>query len=123
MRRASEGSGKKQAAAGKSKKEEPQQDLQQLYHLYHTLVEACNDGIVIIQDRIIKFANVKLLNLCGYGEAETIGRSFIDFVATACRETVMERYRRLMAGEEVPGRYEIALLNKSGHEVTVELNV
>src|SRR4030066_43182 len=122
MRRASEGSGKKQAAAGKSKKEEPQQDLQQLYHLYHTLVEACNDGIVIIQDRIITFANVKLLNLCGYGEAEAIGRSFIDFVAPACRETVSERYRRRMAGDEVSSRYGIALLDKSGPKIQVELN-
>jgi two-component system cell cycle sensor histidine kinase/response regulator CckA len=123
MKRAHEGSGKKQAAAGKSKKENPQQNTQQLYHLYHTLVESCNDGIVIIQDRVIKFANTKLLNVCGYSESEAIDRSLMDFVAPASRETVSERYRRRMAGEGVPSRYEIALLNKSGHEIRVDLNV
>jgi PAS domain S-box-containing protein len=89
---------------------------------YSTIVEKGNDGIVILQNGVIKFANSRVQSLSGFTIEETIGRSFVDFVSEQFRPLVIEMYRRRTTGEEVPGRYEIAISNKDGKEIPVEVN-
>ncbi|MCX8126566.1 MAG: PAS domain S-box protein, partial [Dehalococcoidia bacterium] len=90
--------------------------------IYTALVEKGNDGIVIIQDGRLKFVNPKMLEAGGFSADEVIGRPFLDLVAPEHRSAVAENYRRLMAGEEAPQRYEIGLLTKSGRCLPVEIN-
>jgi len=44
---------------------------------YSTIVEKGNDGIVILQDGLIKFANSKIQSLSGLKIEETIGKQFV----------------------------------------------
>ena len=89
---------------------------------YSGLVEHGNDGILIIQDHVIKYINSKLLDIFGYPYEEVIGKQFINVVAEEHRERVTSRSRKRLAGEAVPERYEFDIINKKGERVNVEVN-
>ncbi|MFX1466434.1 MAG: PAS domain-containing protein, partial [Promethearchaeota archaeon] len=89
---------------------------------YSTIVEKGNDGIAISQDGKVKFANSKLLELSGFALEETVEKQFIDFISPESRELVMEWYKKRIAGEQIPNRYEIELHTKDGINIPVEIN-
>ena len=70
----------------------------------------------------MKFVNTTMSSMTGYSVAEDTGRSFIDFVSPEHRGLVVERYKRRLAGEDVPGRYEIEVVAKNGTKIPVEIN-
>lgn len=89
---------------------------------YSTIVEKSNDGIVILQDGLLKYANNTMMKITRHTLNETIGKMFIDFVTPEYKMMVIDRYKRRMAGEEVPTRYEIELISGEGASVPVEIN-
>ncbi|MDD4874592.1 MAG: PAS domain S-box protein, partial [Dehalococcoidales bacterium] len=89
---------------------------------YSTLVEQSNDGIIIIQEGILKFVNRKMVEMTGVPTDESLDKPFLDFVSPQNRELVLDRYTRRMAGEEVVNSYEIEIVKKDGKGIPVELN-
>lgn len=90
---------------------------------YRTFVEQATDGVGIAQDGLLRFANRALAKLLGYDTtAEIIGKDFDPFIAPAFREKVREKHKRTMAGEGGPSIFEIAVVNKAGEEIPVEIN-
>jgi PAS domain S-box-containing protein len=89
---------------------------------YSTLVEKGNDGIVILQDGLVKFLNSKIAEITGFLVEEGLEKPFIDFVSPEYRKLIMERYKKRIAGEDVPNRYEAELLSKEGKKIPVEIN-
>jgi PAS domain S-box-containing protein len=89
---------------------------------YSTLVEKGNDGIIIIQEGLLKFVNQKSSEITGFAIKEAVGRPFISFVSPENRGLVMERYKRRLNGETVPDRYEIEILAKDGRKIPVEVS-
>lgn len=89
---------------------------------YRSLVERANDGIVVVQDNLIKFANPQLSQLLGYSIEEVIGTPYTNYIAPEELPLVKDRYTRRMRGESVPPRYETKLIRKDGTVVDVELN-
>ena len=89
---------------------------------HRNLVERANDGIVIVQDGIVRYANPWLARLSGYTTDEIIGSELTRFIAPAEVPRIAERYRRRIAGEPVPPTYETVLLLKNGTTLHVELN-
>ena len=89
---------------------------------YSTLVENSRDGIVILQDGVMKFVNTASLEIVGYTPEELLGIDFLKVVTPEDREMVMKRYADRMAGKEVPSIYEMALIRKDGITVPVEVN-
>ncbi len=89
---------------------------------YSALVEKGNDGIIIIQDGILKFANKKASEFTGFSIRDVVGKPFIDFVSPQHRRLVMERYRKRLNGERVPEKYEIEILDKKGKTIPVEVS-
>jgi PAS domain S-box-containing protein/putative nucleotidyltransferase with HDIG domain len=98
------------------------EELRQSEEKYYTIVEKGNEGIVIIQDGVITFANSRISEFTGYPPNEAVGKPFIDFVHPEYLGLTMERYQKRMSGEIVPSRYEISMRMKDGGEVPVELN-
>jgi len=92
------------------------------HQIYSTIIEKGNDGIVIIQDHILKFVNPKMEDLLGFSPEEVINKPFIDFVAPGFQEFVMDRYKKRMAKIDVPEKYEFELVTKDGGTVPVEIN-
>ena len=90
---------------------------------YSILVEQSNDGIIILQDTVIKFANTKMVEMSGFSLKETIRKPFFDFISPEFRELTRERYLRRISGESAPDSYEIEIIRKDGVYVPVEINV
>jgi len=87
---------------------------------YETLVEKGNDGIVIIQEGIVKFVNPKLTEMTGFSLAELYNKPFIDFIAPESRELVADCYKIRMAAEEATHSYEARIITKNKEVITVE---
>ncbi|MDD4498128.1 MAG: PAS domain S-box protein, partial [Methanosarcinaceae archaeon] len=90
---------------------------------YSTIVENGNDGIIIIQDDLLKFANAKLSEMLGYVLEELIDTSFLKYISEEYRDTVSERHRKRIDKErDLPQRYEISIISSSGEHIPVEIN-
>jgi len=89
---------------------------------YKSLVEQANDGIVIIQEGLITYANEALLKLTGFEADEMIGQSFLLFIEEGQRQLLKENYIKRAKGEPVPSIYETAILHKEGYGLDVEVN-
>jgi len=89
--------------------------------LYRLLIERAADGIAILQDGCVAYANAKVTEMLGYSFEELSSKPFEQFVAPEERDVVLERYRMRMAGEVTPTSYEISLLCKDGQERRVEV--
>jgi PAS domain S-box-containing protein len=89
---------------------------------YSALVEKSNDGIIVIQDGIIKFGNGVITKMTGFTLKETTGKALVDFVSPRYKELVSQRYARRMSGEDVPNKYEIEINRKGGKVLAAEIN-
>jgi len=103
-------------------KHELERKLHESEEKYRNLVERANDGITIVQDGIVKYANPRLLEIWGSSAEETIGTPFASYVHPDEHSKVVDRYKRRMAGEAVPQTYETILRRKDGTELQVEVN-
>jgi PAS domain S-box-containing protein len=65
---------------------------------YKILVEEINDGYFVIQDESIAFANQAFCRMHGCDIEEVVGRHFIDFVAPASRDRVLDIARNRSDG-------------------------
>jgi hypothetical protein len=89
---------------------------------YSTIVEQGNDGIVIVQDGIIKFVNPKMLELANLSLEDLLEKPFIDYIASEQREFIMDLYKKRKSGKNVPYKYETEILLKDGKKLPVEIN-
>ncbi len=91
---------------------------------YHTLIDNIQDGVFIIQDAKIQFANEAFARLGGYAVEEVTGKDFRELVAPEDMEMVADRYHRRQAGEDVPHEYEFHMLHRNKRSrVLVNMNV
>lgn len=96
--------------------------LKESEEMYSTLVEKCGDGIIVIQDGLLRFVNPAILKITGFSREEAMGKPFLAFVAPPYREWVAESYRRRMSGQPLKARYEVEILAKDGNSVPVEVD-
>lgn len=89
---------------------------------FFQLVERANDGITIIQDFNIKYANHKLSCMLGYSPESVIDTPFFHYLHPGEVEKVKQNYQRRMAGEDIPPVYETVLVRRDGESLPVELN-
>jgi len=89
---------------------------------YRNLVERSNDGILIIQEGLARFVNMRLAQLWGGSVEELIETPFINYIYPDERGKVIEIYQRRMANEKVPQIYETVLLRKDGTAMYIEIN-
>ncbi|MEM3598417.1 MAG: PAS domain S-box protein, partial [Candidatus Hadarchaeum sp.] len=88
---------------------------------YSTIVEKGPEGVVIIQDGIIKFVNRRLSEITGIKVEEYLGSSYLNFIAPEYQELAAERYTKRMSGVKVPDRYEIELIGRDGRHIPFEI--
>ena len=105
-----------------TERKQSEERLRESEEKYSKLVEHGNDGILFIQDGVIQYANSKMVEISGYSLDETLGKPFNDFISSEHKELVISRYKKRLAGEEVPARYEFDIIAKDGRRVNVEVN-
>jgi len=59
---------------------------------YSMVVENAPDGIAIIQDKVIKFANKSQAEMSGYIVEELIGRSILELIPTDFVSVINENF-------------------------------
>jgi len=86
------------------------------------LIENANEGIVVIQDEVVKFANPKTQELFSCTASELVLKPVVDIIHPDDRQTVMEQHYRRLRGDEVPHFHEFRIVDKAGNTKWVELN-
>lgn len=93
---------------------------------YSVVVEEASDGVVLLKDEKVIFANKRAIEIFGYPKDETTGISVADFVEKLVdekyRQIVKENYARAMHGKKVSATYEIELITKEGEHIPVEVS-
>ncbi|MBT4510762.1 MAG: PAS domain S-box protein, partial [Chloroflexi bacterium] len=89
---------------------------------YRKVVELCSDGIVIIQDGIIKFANPRMGEIMDDDLGEGLNTPFSDHVDPGEISKLANYHQKQISGEEVPSMYETTLKHKDGSRVFIEFN-
>ncbi|MBO8183590.1 MAG: PAS domain S-box protein [Archaeoglobus sp.] len=90
---------------------------------FRNLLEAIKDTLFVIdtEGRFV-FLNKKFEDLTLFSVDEWLGRHFLELIAPEYRKTVVENFKKGIAGESIPP-YEIEILRKDGKRVFAELNV
>ena len=95
--------------------------LEETLARYRDLVELGPDAIVILQGGGYRFINSSFTNMFGYTQDDVdAGLAFMALVQEKDHGGVTDRYRRRLAGEDVPATYLLDLVAKDGHIVPCE---
>ena len=89
---------------------------------YRSLIEQAQDGIVLIQDGRITYANSAIAAFTGRSMDEIIDHPFEEFLADDQLEKVKKIYKKRMNKEPVPSIYESAIKHKNGTRLEAEFN-
>ena len=89
---------------------------------YRNVCEHAYDGIAILQDYVIKYANPQLQMMLGREQEEVLEKPFINFVWKDDIPLAMDRFSKRIEGINVPSRYELGFVNKANGKLQVEIN-
>jgi PAS domain S-box-containing protein len=89
---------------------------------YRLLIENATDAIFIAQDEVLKFANPKAEEMTGYYAEELTKIPFVDLIHPEDRDMVREGHVKRLKGEKIHSVYSFRILNRSGEELSVELD-
>jgi PAS domain S-box-containing protein len=107
-----------------TERKEAERALQESEKKYRTLVEQSLQGIVVIQDFRVLFANTAVTQICGYTVEELLSLSqerIRSLVHPGDRDLVWGRLADRLAGRPVPRRYECRIIPKDGASRWVEM--
>ena len=113
--------GSERASGGRTRTEKPMRSLDTERDLkgvteekYRLLVENANQGIVVIQDGMLKYLNPKAAEVTGWPKQELISKPFADIVHPDDRSMVAESHQRRMGGEGKLQAYAFRIVDKQG---------
>ena len=89
---------------------------------YRLVVDNANEGIVITQDGMFKFANPSISEFTGYTEKALKTKSFLEYIHPDDREMVIEHHRKRLSGEEIPRPYSFRMIDQKGHTRWIKNN-
>lgn len=82
---------------------------------YDALIRTIPDGLVLIKDGLIKYANHVFLKLVGYDIKEISDLDYLKIVHPDDLPQVLSRIEKRKKGEPLPNEYELNLLHKDGN--------
>ena len=106
-----------------SKLHEEIQERRDVEDTYRSLVEHARDGIAIIHDLIVKYANPAFCKMLGMSEDELIGAHLRKFISEEEFIKVTKRYSARIGGINLPRIYKSTVIHANGTPIDVELNV
>src|ERR1700690_943619 len=87
---------------------------------YQFIFEHNIDGIVVIQNGLIKLCNPALGKLLGYSIENLAGSDFLNFVHPDDRDLVLNNYHKTTEGEQAPERILFRIMNANMETMWVE---
>jgi two-component system, cell cycle sensor histidine kinase and response regulator CckA len=89
---------------------------------YRLLFENASDAIFVAQDEKLIFPNPQLSRLLGYSYEELNGSPFRNFIHPDDVDMVVDRHKKRLKGDTVPGTYSFRAVTKSGEILWVEVS-
>ncbi|MEN6321351.1 MAG: PAS domain S-box protein [Syntrophaceae bacterium] len=89
---------------------------------YRLLFESALEGIMIVQDEKMKFANPALVELLGYPSGILTTQPFTAFIHPEDRKMVLDRHMRRMNGESVETDYPFRIVTSDGTEKWLQID-
>ncbi|MET3999641.1 diguanylate cyclase [Marinobacterium sp. MBR-109] len=97
--------------------------LRESEFFFRSLIETAHEGIAVIQEGRVVYANPRFAELTGYSLEELRALdSFIILIAPEDRDQTHGNYRRRLEGQPVEQHYEIELLRRDGIRLPVEVS-
>jgi two-component system sensor histidine kinase/response regulator len=91
---------------------------------YRQVVDNVTEGIIVVQDGHVVFANPQMLRLTGFTQEEILGLPYMMAVHPDDRPLVVDRYNRRMRGEQVERHYTLRVINHLTHaDIWAEMSV
>jgi len=90
---------------------------------YRALVEHARDGIAIIHDFKVRYANPAFCMMIGFSEQELSGAHLKKFISEEEFIKNTKRYSDRIAGLNLPRIYKSQIIHSNGSTIDVELNV
>jgi len=89
---------------------------------YRLVVDNANEGIVITQDGLLKFANPSISKFTGFTENTFKEQSILEFIHPDDRQMIIEHHRKRLSGEEIPRPYSFRMIDRKGHTRWIQNN-
>lgn len=89
---------------------------------YRNLIENATDGIVIVQNGLLRFANHSMCDIMKYSMEELLNKPFLNFIDNTEHESLSKFHNRRMQGEQFSNILRSQFIRKDGKMITVELN-
>ena len=99
------------------------QERRDVEDTYRALVEYAKDGIAIIHDYKVRYANPAFCKMIGFSEKELIGAHLKKFISEEEFVKNTQRYSNRIAGINLPRIYKSQVIHADGTTIDVELNV
>jgi putative two-component system response regulator len=99
------------------------QERRDVEDTYRALVEHARDGIAIIHDFKVRYANPAFSRMIGFSEKELIGAHLKKFISEEEFIKNTTRYSDRIAGLNLPRIYKSKVIHSDGSTIDVELNV
>lgn len=87
--------------------------IHELQHIVFGYVEIIDEGLVLIQDEVIIWANRAACHMLGYKFEEVVNKSAVEIAHPKFRQQLSARFAMLQAGDEIPGGVTWPLLTKT----------
>jgi PAS domain S-box-containing protein len=88
---------------------------------YEALAAIINDGVVILQDGIIKSANKAMMRMLEANIDELFDKAFKELFVQEYRQLIANKHERTLIGEVTPERYEAVIASRKGKSIPVEI--
>lgn len=95
-----------------TKRRQLEEDLNKSEEHYRQVVNNVTEGILVIQDGHIVFANPRVLQLTGYTQEEVIGLPMLADVHPDDQSLVIDQFTRRERGEQVAQHYPVRIINR-----------
>ena len=89
---------------------------------YRVLVESAQDGIIVIQDEHILFANNRVCEITRCDRGSVIGSHFSDIFHPHELAKITQRYHHRLTGGKPPVVYETAMVDSNGNRIDIEIS-
>ncbi len=89
---------------------------------YRLVFENAREGIILVQDGRIRFANPSALHTSGFSQEEVLSKSFVELLVPDDREAMTQRYMKRLQGEQAPSRYQVRIMGAQRQVIWLEVD-
>ncbi len=104
-----------------SKRKIAECELKKSEKKYSTLVKKGNDGIVILVDGVIKFANNSIIDIAGYGLTELEGKDFLRLLNPIDHDRYLDWIKTSYRNGPGEDLFNVNFLKDNGYYIPVEI--